>query len=88
MKIFVDDVGILSRDAKEPEFEMNNPHKWEDVPHRDNVMAGVIPGNKAQRCLYCKAQRIITVVDDGHVHVIGTKPPGLSDECDLGQDSS
>ena len=47
-------------------------------------MASTIPTSRAQRCLYCKAERIIQIVDDGHIHVVGTTPPGLLDECDLG----
>ena len=56
------------------------PHKWEDMPQRNNAMVNVVIGSKAQKRLYCRAERIVQEVED-HIHVVGTTPLGLSDEC-------
>ena len=62
------------------ESEVKNPHKWEDV---GSAEGGGIIGSRAQECLYCKATRIVQVLEDGSVSVVGTNPPGLTDECDM-----
>ena len=57
-----------------------NQHNWRDMPQRENAMANVVFSSRAQRCIYCGAERTITT-SDGHDSVKATKPAGLSDEC-------
>ena len=58
-----------------------NSHRWQDMPHRDNILVEVVPTSEAQRCLNCGAQRAIVELGDGEIHIAGTYPADLSDEC-------